>query len=299
MAKSQSPALLELKIEPRSLKDEQALQAALHECTVADPSFSFLVDPESGEVIIGGQCELQLDLVIDRLLNTHGISVQVGSPQVAYRETIARPADVDYRYKRQAQGLREFARVHLFIAPVERGHGNAFHNTLSITSASQTYVEAIEKAVNSVWNAGLLIGSPMTGMTVTLQDAEFDDGTSSASAFQAATRAAMKEGCEKAGLLILEPVMDVEIECPLTAIGAVLGDINARRGQVRDQAMRGSATIFRAYIPLAQLFGYANTINKLTSGKGRHAWTFSHYSKVPQNIPGGPDDFPPAMGMRA
>lgn len=298
MAKPAPHALLEMKIEPHSRADQRALAAALDECTRFDSAFSFGVNPESGEVIIGGQSELQLDLVIDRLINTHGIKVQVGAPQVAYRETVKRSAGVDYRHNRQVRGLREFARVHLAVAPAERGQGNALHNTLSITSASQTYVDAIENAIRSVWDAGLLIGLPMTDMTVTLQDAEYDVASSPPS-FQVATRAAMKEACDKAGLIILEPVMDVEIECPSQDIGSVLGDINARRGQVQDQAARARATTIRAYVPLAQLFGYANIINKLTGGEGRHFWTFSHYAEVPRNISGGPDDFPPAVGMRA
>lgn len=290
------PRLLSLKVEPRTMVDAVALRGALEYLMREDPSFSFTVDSESGETILHGLSELHLDEAVGKLL-ARGIGVNAGPPMVAYLETVAGTAEIDHTHRRQGGGLRQFARVKLRLEP--NGDCNAFAVASSGAALPDAFVAGIEKGVRSIWDNGVLIGFPMTGMKVTLLDATAGED-SSALAFEVATRAAMKEGCEKACMKLLEPVMDIEVVTPSDCIGCVIGDLNASRAFIETTETRSDrSTFIRAKVPLAGLFGYVSRLRSLSGGRASHQMKFSHYQEMPRNMAPGPDTFPPAVGMRA
>jgi len=276
--------VIEMKIEPKTKADQEKMAIALNTMSLEDPSFRVSVHPESGETILKGMGELHLDIKVDILKRTYGVEAMTGAPQVAYRETLARPAEIDYTHKKQTGGTGQFARVKLKLEPNETGKGNEFTTSIVGGAIPKEYIPGVEKGVKSVWDNGILIGFPMVDMKVNLYDGAFHEVDSSAIAFEIATRAAMKEGCEKAGVKILEPVMDVEVVSPGEFVGGIIGDINSRRGQIRTQEMRGNATVIRAYVPLANMFGYINTLRSMSTGRAQYTMQFAHYADVPRNV---------------
>jgi elongation factor G len=276
--------VINLKIEPKTKADQEKMAIALNTMAVEDPSFRVSIDPESGETILKGMGELHLDIKVDILKRTYNVEANVGQPQVAYREALARPADIDYTHKKQTGGTGQFARVKLKLEPNETGKGNEFEATIVGGTVPREYIPGVEKGVKSVWDSGVLIGFPLVDMKVTLHDGAFHEVDSSAIAFEIATRAAMKEGCEKGGVKILEPIMDVEVVTPGDFVGSIIGDINSRRGQIRNQEMRGNATVIRAYVPLANMFGYVSQLRSMSTGRASYTMQFAHYSDVPRNV---------------
>jgi elongation factor G len=276
--------VINLKIEPKTKADQEKMAIALNTMAIEDPSFRVSVDSESGETILKGMGELHLDIKVDILKRTYGVEANVGQPQVAYRETLARPADVDYTHKKQSGGTGQFARVKLRLEPNETGKGNEFATEIVGGTVPKEYIPGVEKGVTSVWDNGVLIGFPIVDTKVTLYDGAFHEVDSSAIAFEIATRAAMKEGCEKGGVKILEPIMDVEVVTPGDFVGGIIGDINGRRGQIRDQQMRGNATVIRAYVPLANMFGYVSQLRSMSTGRASYTMQFAHYADVPRNV---------------
>ena len=276
--------VINLKIEPKTKADQEKMAIALNTMAIEDPSFRVSVDQESGETILKGMGELHLDIKVDILKRTYGVEANVGQPQVAYRETLARKAEVDYTHKKQSGGTGQFARVKLRLEPNETGKGNEFESSIIGGSVPKEYIPGVEKGVKSVWENGVLIGFPLVDMKVTLFDGAFHEVDSSAIAFEIATRAGMKEGCEKGGVKILEPVMDVEVVTPQDFVGGIIGDINGRRGQIRDQQMRGNAAVIRAYVPLANMFGYVSQLRSQSTGRASYTMQFAHYSEVPRNV---------------
>jgi elongation factor G len=228
--------------------------------------------------------ELHLDIKIDILKRTHKVEVSVGAPQVAYRETLARATEIDYTHKKQTGGTGQFARVKLRFEPNEPGKGNEFASEIIGGSIPKEYIPGVEKGVQSVWDSGVLIGFPMVDMKVTLFDGAFHEVDSSAIAFEIASRAAMREGTAKGGVKLLEPVMDVEVVTPGDFVGSVIGDINSRRGQIRNQEMRGNATVIRAYVPLANMFGYVSQLRGMSQGRASYTMQFAHYADVPRAV---------------
>jgi elongation factor G len=276
--------VINLKIEPKTKADQEKMAIALNTLALEDPSFRVSVDPESGETILKGMGELHLDIKVDILKRTYGVEANVGQPQVAYREALARPADVDYTHKKQTGGTGQFARVKLKLEPNETGKGNVFDAKIVGGAVPKEYIPGVEKGVKSVWDNGVLIGFPLVDMKVTLYDGAYHEVDSSAIAFEIAARSAMKEGCEKGGVKILEPIMDVEVVTPGDFVGSVIGDINARRGQIRTQEMRGNATVVRAYVPLANMFGYVSQLRSMSTGRASYTMQFAHYADVPRNV---------------
>jgi elongation factor G len=276
--------VINLKIEPKTKADQEKMAIALNTMAIEDPSFRVSVDSESGETILKGMGELHLDIKVDILKRTYGVEANVGQPQVAYRETLARPADIDYTHKKQSGGTGQFARVKLRLEPNETGKGNEFETEIVGGTVPKEYIPGVEKGVTSVWDNGVLIGFPIVDTKVTLYDGAFHEVDSSAIAFEIATRAAMKEGCEKGGIKILEPIMDVEVVTPGDFVGGIIGDINGRRGQIRDQQMRGNATVIRAYVPLANMFGYVSQLRSMSTGRASYTMQFAHYADVPRNV---------------
>jgi elongation factor G len=276
--------VIEMSIEPRSKVDQERMALALNAMALEDPSFRVGVDQESGQTILKGMGELHLDIKVDILKRTHGVETNVGAPQVAYRETLARATQVDYTHKKQTGGTGQFARVKLRLEPNAVGKGNVFASEVVGGNVPKEYIPGVEKGVQSVWDAGVLIGFPMVDMKVTLFDGAYHEVDSSTIAFEIAARAAMKEGCEKAGVRLLEPIMDVEVVTPADFVGGVIGDINSRRGHIRNQEMRGNATVIRAHVPLANMFGYVSQLRSMSQGRASYTMQFAHYAEVPRNV---------------
>ncbi len=276
--------VIEMKIEPKTKADQEKMSMALSNMALEDPSFRVSVDPELGETILRGMGELHLDIKVDILRRTHGVDANVGAPQVAYRETLVKPTEVDYTHKKQTGGTGQFARVKLRIEPNETGKGNEFVSEIVGGAVPKEYIPGVEKGLNSVWESGVLIGFPMVDTKVTLYDGGFHEVDSSAIAFEIAGRSAMREGCDKAGVKLLEPIMDVEVVTPEEFVGSVIGDVNSRRGQIRGQEMRGNATVIRAYVPLANMFGYVSQLRSQSQGRASYTMQFAHYADVPRNV---------------
>ena len=276
--------VIEMKVEPKTKADQEKMALALNEMALEDPSFRVSVDQESGETILKGMGELHLDIKVDILKRTYKVEADTGAPQVAYRESLARQADVDYTHKKQTGGTGQFARVKMTLEPNEIGKGNEFASQIVGGSVPKEYIPGVEKGVESVWATGMLIGFPMVDMKVTLTDGAYHEVDSSVIAFEIASRAAMREGCEKAGIKLLEPVMDVEIVSPQEFVGGIIGDVNSRRGQVRSQDLRGNAVLIKAFVPLANMFGYINTLRSMSTGRAQYSMQFAHYAEVPRNV---------------
>jgi elongation factor G len=276
--------VIEQAIEPKSKADQEKMALALQKLAAEDPSFRVSTDPESGQTRIKGMGELHLEIKVDILRRTHKVDVSVGAPQVAYRETLARSTEVDYTHKKQTGGTGQFARVKLRLEPNEPGKGNEFVSAIVGGAIPKEYIPGVEKGVQSVWDSGVLIGFPMVDTKVTLFDGAFHEVDSSTIAFEIAARAAMREGATKAGVKLLEPIMDVEVVTPGDFVGSVIGDINSRRGQIRSQEMRGNATVIRAYVPLANMFGYVSQLRSMSQGRASYTMQFAHYAEVPRAV---------------
>jgi elongation factor G len=276
--------VIEMKIEPKTKTDQEKMSMALSTMAIEDPSFRVSVDPESGETILKGMGELHLDIKVDILRRQYNVDANVGAPQVAYRETLVKPAEVDYTHKKQTGGTGQFARIKLRLEPNETGKGNEFTSTIVGGAVPKEYIPGVDKGVHSVWDSGVLIGFPMVDTKVTLHDGAFHEVDSSVIAFEIAARAAMREGCDKAGVKLLEPIMDVEVVTPGDFVGSVIGDINSRRGQIRNQEMRGNATVIRAFVPLANMFGYVSQLRSQSQGRASYTMQFAHYADVPRNV---------------
>jgi elongation factor G len=290
--------VIEIKIEPKSAADADRLISALATMATGDAAFGYSRDAESGELTVMGVDERSLDAHIGALETAHKIEVLLGAPQVRYRETLAASVDIDYTHKKLIPHSGEFARIKLRAAPNVAGAGNEFRNETDSDVVPSRFIPGIEKGVQSVWNAGVLIGFPMVDTRVTLYDGDYHETDSSVGAFEVAARVAMREATVKAGVNLLEPVMSVEAVIPSYSIGSVIGDLNSRRGHIVSQEVRGTDQAINAEVPLATLFGYQRDFRSLTSGLGRYAIHFSHYARV-SPLSNGPDNFPPAVGMRA
>jgi elongation factor G len=276
--------VIEMKVEPKSKGDQEKMGTALAKLVTEDPSFRVNTDPESGETIIKGMGELHLEIKVDILRRSHGVEVATGAPQVAYRETLARATEIDYTHKKQTGGSGQFARVKLRLEPQAPGAGNEFASEVVGGVVPKEYIPGVEKGVKSIWDSGVLIGFPLVDTKVTLFDGAFHEVDSSAIAFEVASRQAMREGCQKAGIKLLEPIMDVEVVTPGDFVGGVIGDINSRRGQIRNQEMRGNATVVRAHVPLANMFGYVSQLRSMSQGRASYTMQFAHYAEVPRNV---------------
>ena len=276
--------VIEIAIEPNSKADQEKMGMALSRLMSEDPSFRVKSDEESGQTIISGMGELHLDIIVDRMKREFKVEANIGQPQVAYRETISQSADVDYTHKKQTGGTGQFARVKFRIEPNEIGAGNEFASEIVGGAVPKEYLPGVEKGLESVWSSGVLIGFPMVDIKATLYDGAFHEVDSSAIAFEIASRAAFREGCDKAGLKLLEPIMDVEVVTPEEYVGTIIGDLNSRRGQIKNQEMRGNATVIRADVPLANMFGYINTLRSSSQGRAAYTMQFAHYAEVPRQV---------------
>ena len=276
--------VIEVAVEPKTKGDQEKLSTALHRLAQEDPSFRVSVDPESGQTLIRGMGELHLDILVDRMKREFKVEANVGAPQVAYRETITKPSNVDYTHKKQTGGSGQFARVKFDLEPGDAGSGFEFESKVVGGNVPKEYIPGVEKGIRSVLDNGILAGFPMLDMKVTLTDGAYHEVDSSVMAFEIASRAAFREAVQKAGPKLLEPMMKVEVVTPEEYVGGIIGDLTSRRGQVQGQEMRGNAAVVNAMVPLANMFGYVNTLRSMSQGRAQFTMLFDHYSQVPQAV---------------
>ena len=275
--------VIEMAIEPKSKADQEKMSAALVKLATEDPSFRVSTDVESGQTIIKGMGELHLDIKVDILKRTHKVEVNVGAPQVAYREKITKSVDIDYTHKKQTGGTGQFARVKITVEPNEPGKGFEFDSKIIGGAVPKEYIPGVEKGLNSVLGAGVLAGFPVVDLKVSLTDGAFHEVDSSALAFEIASRMALRDALRKGSSVLLEPVMKVEVVTPEEYTGSVIGDLNSRRGQIQGQDMRGNAVVVSAMVPLANMFGYVNNLRSFSQGRASYSMSFDHYAEVPRN----------------
>jgi elongation factor G len=276
--------VIEIAIEPKSKADQEKLGVALSKLAAEDPSFRVSTDPESGQTILKGMGELHLDIKVDILKRTYKVDANIGAPQVAYRETLSRKSEINYTHKKQSGGSGQFARVVMTFEPAGPGAGSSFESKIVGGAVPKEYIPGVEKGVNSVLTSGVLAGFPVVDVKATLIDGAYHDVDSSALAFEIAARAAFREGLQKGGSVLLEPIMKVEVVTPEEHTGFVMGDLLSRRGHVQGQDMRANAVVINAMVPLSNMFGYVNQLRSGTQGRANFTMQFDHYEQVPANI---------------
>jgi len=276
--------VIEIAIEPKSKADQEKLGVALAKLAAEDPSFRVSTDQESGQTILKGMGELHLDIKVDILRRTYKVEANIGAPQVAYREKISRAATVDYIHKKQTGGSGQFARVKIVAEPLPPGSGFIFENDVVGGAVPKEYVPGVEKGVTAMLGSGVLAGFPVVDLKVSLVDGAYHEVDSSALAFEIAARAALREALQKGQSVLLEPIMKVEVVTPEEYTGAVIGDLNSRRGHINGQDRRGNAAVINAMVPLANMFGYVNTLRSMTQGRATFTMQFDHYEQVPQAV---------------
>ena len=275
--------VIEIAIEPKTKADQEKMGIALNRLAAEDPSFRVKSDEESGQTIIAGMGELHLDILVDRMKREFKVEANVGAPQVAYRESITRQAEIDYTHKKQSGGSGQFARVKIIFEPHD-GDDFIFESKIVGGSVPKEYIPGVQKGIESVMGAGPLAGFPMLGVKATLIDGAYHDVDSSVLAFEIASRAAFREGAQKAGAQLLEPIMKVEVVTPEDYVGDVIGDLNSRRGQISGTEARGIATVVNANVPLANMFGYVNNLRSMSQGRAQYTMQFDHYEPVPTAV---------------
>ena len=276
--------VIEIAIEPKSKADQEKLGLALAKLAAEDPSFRVSTDQESGQTILKGMGELHLDIKVDILRRTYKVDANIGAPQVAYRETLTKKFEIDYTHKKQTGGTGQFARVKFVVEPNEVGKGYEFESKIVGGAVPKEYIPGVEKGLESVMNSGPLAGFPVVDVKVQLIDGAYHDVDSSALAFEIASRAAFREALQKGGAVLLEPIMKVEVVTPEDYTGSVIGDLTGRRGQIQGQDMRGNAIVINAMVPLANMFGYVNTLRSFSQGRANFTMQFDHYEQVPSAI---------------
>ena len=276
--------VIEIAVEAKTKADQDKMSHALGRLAAEDPSFHVSTDEESGQTIIAGMGELHLEILVDRMRREFSVEANVGAPQVAYRETITKSIEVDYIHKKQTGGAGQFARVKINFEPLEAGAGFEFESTVVGGSVPRDYVPGVRKGIEAARQSGVLAGFPVIDFKATLIDGAHHDVDSSVMAFEIAGRAAFREAIEKAGPRLLEPVMSVEAVTPDEYMGDIIGDLNSRRGNIQDMDTRGNARVISAIVPLANMFGYVNTLRSMSQGRATFTMHFAHYAQVPQAV---------------
>ena len=276
--------VIELAVEPKTKADVEKMGLALSRLAMEDPSFKVSSDPDSGQTIIKGMGELHLDIIVDRLRREFKVDANVGNPQVAYRETITKPCDIEYTHKKQSGGAGQFAKVKIKFEPMEGYTGFEFNNTVVGGNVPKEYIPGVEKGLRSAMDAGVLAGYPVTGVKCTLYDGAYHEVDSNVMCFEIAARADFREGMRQADARLLEPIMKVEVVTPEEYMGDIIGDLNSRRGLVNGMDQRGNARVVDAHVPLANMFGYVNTLRSLSQGRAQFTMLFDHYAEVPREV---------------
>ncbi len=291
---SQNPIILEaitfpqpvidIAIEPRTRADQDKMAIALNKLAEEDPTFQLHTDTESGQTIISGMGELHLEVIVDRMFREFKVEANVGRPQVAYRETISREAQAEGKHVRQTGGHGQYGDVWIRVAPNERGKGFEFVNAIVGGVIPKEYIKPVENGIRETLDNGIIAGYSMIDVKVTLFDGSYHEVDSNEMAFKTAGSLAIKEAARKAGPILLEPVMLVEVTTSEEFYGDVIGDLNRRRGSILGMESRGSMYVVRGHVPLAEMFGYVNNLRSMTSGRANYSMEFAHYDPVPKNI---------------
>jgi elongation factor G len=276
--------VIDISVEPRTKEAVEKMTLGLQKLAGEDPSLRLRTDQETGQTILSGMGELHLEIIIDRLRREYGVDCDIGAPQVAYRETISQPHTETYTHKKQSGGSGQYAEVKIVFEPQERNEGIIFENKVVGGSVPKEYIPAVEKGIKVQADTGVLAGFPTVDFKYTLVDGKYHDVDSSALAFEIAAKACFREGMKKAGPIILEPIMDVEITTPQDHVGDVVGDLNRRRGMIQNQESSGSTVIVRAHVPLKEMFGYISHLRSMTKGRASFTMQFHHYDPVPRNV---------------
>ena len=276
--------VIEVAVEPKTKADQEKIGLALSRLAKEDPSFRVSCDNESGQTVISGMGELHLDILVDRMKREFKVEANVGAPQVAYRETFSKEAEIDYTHKKQSGGAGQFARLKIIITPNQPGEGYNFTSEIVGGSIPKEYIPGVEKGIESVKETGALAGFPIIDFSVRLVDGAYHDVDSSVMAFEIAARAAFREVCRDAGIKLLEPIMKVEVVTPEEHLGDIIGDLNSRRGQISGTETRGPSTVIDSMVPLANMFGYVNTLRSMSQGRAVFTMLFDHYQEVPKAV---------------
>ena len=294
LASSEDPVVLErmafpvpvidISVEPKTKEAVEKMTLGLQKLAGEDPSLRLKTDQESGQTILSGMGELHLEIIIDRLRREYGVDCNIGAPQVAYRETITKPHTEIYTHKKQSGGSGQYAEVKVIFEPAERNAGISFENKVVGGSVPKEYIPAVEKGIRVQADTGVLAGFPTVDFKYSLVDGKYHDVDSSALAFEIAAKACFREGMKKAGPIILEPIMDVEVTTPQDHVGDCVGDLNRRRGMIQSQDSSGSTILVRAHVPLKEMFGYISDLRSMTKGRASFTMQFHHYDPVPRNV---------------
>jgi elongation factor G len=276
--------VIEVAVEPKTKADQEKMGVALHRLATEDPSFRVSVDHESGQTVIKGMGELHLEIIVDRMRREYKVDANVGQPQVAYRETISKKFEIDYQHKKQSGGAGQYAKIKLIFEPQERGLGFTFDNKVVGGAIPKEYIPGVEKGIRDAMDNGIIAGFPTIDFKASLIDGAYHDVDSSVMAFEIAGRSAFREGIKSCGPVLLEPMMKVEVVTPDEYMGDIIGDLNSRRGQVSGMESRGNARVVSALVPLANMFGYINTLRSMSQGRAQYSMTFDHYAPAPQNV---------------
>ncbi len=276
--------VIEVAIEPKTKADQEKMGVALNRLAQEDPSFRVSTDQESGQTILKGMGELHLEIKVDILKRTYKVDANVGAPQVAYRETLTKPVTIDYTHKKQTGGSGQFARVKIEYEPLPPGSGFVFENEVVGGAVPKEFIPSVEKGIKAQKDSGLLAGFPVIDFKATLVDGAYHEVDSNALTFDIAARASFRELASKGAVKLLEPIMKVEVVTPEEFLGGVIGDLNSRRGQVQGTDSRGNAQVITAMVPLANMFGYINTLRSMSQGRAQYTMQFDHYEQVPQAI---------------
>ena len=276
--------VIEIAVEPKTKGDQEKMGQALARLATEDPSFRVAVDHESGQTVIKGMGELHLEIIVDRMKREFKVDANIGAPQVAYRETITRAAEIDYIHRKQTGGSGQFARVKIRFEPLPPGSGFVFENRVVGGTVPKEFVPGVEKGLQGAAENGIIAGFPLIDFKAELFDGAYHEVDSSVLAFEIAARAAFKEGVVKAAPRLLEPIMRVEVVTPDDYMGDVIGDLNSRRGQITGMDSRGNARVIDAMVPLANMFGYVNTLRSMSQGRAQYTMHFDHYEQVPEAV---------------
>ena len=275
--------VIEIAVEPKSKNDQEKMSAGLARLAAEDPSFRVSTDLESGQTIMKGMGELHLDILIDRLKREFKVEANIGAPQVAYRETITKEVEVDYTHKKQSGGAGQFARIKMIFTP-DKEDGYSFKNSVVGGNVPKEYIPGVEKGIKIQKETGVVAGFPVIDFKAELVDGASHDVDSSVLAFEIAARAAFREAMNKAAAKLLEPIMKVEVVTPEEYMGDIIGDLNSRRGNVGGMDQRGNARVIDCMVPLANMFGYVNTLRSMSQGRAQFTMQFDHYDQVPQAV---------------
>jgi len=276
--------VIKIAVEPKTKQDQEKMGMALQKLAEEDPTFRVETDEETNQTLISGMGELHLDIIVDRMKREFGVEANVGQPQVSYRETIKQIAEAESKYIKQSGGRGQYGHCYLRVEPQLEGAGNAFANEVKGGSIPREYIPAIEKGVNEANQQGVLAGYPMVDVKTTVFDGSYHEVDSSEAAFKMCAILGFKDACRKAGAVLLEPIMRVEVVTPEEYMGNVVGDINSKRGQIENMEDRMNLKVVKAKVPLSEMFGYATQLRSMSQGRANYTMEFLHYSEVPRNV---------------